>query len=83
MKNLLEDGILKIKFGNWIFWEFFENLLEDGILEIKFGNLEFLENLFEDDILKIKFELLELRKFWKFLRMVVLENYSKNGILKN
>ena len=48
-----------------------ENLFEDDILKVKFGILENLKN----DILKIKFELLEFWKFWKILRMVVLENY--------
>ena len=38
LENLLEDGILKIKFGNL---EFLENLFEDDILKIKFELLEF------------------------------------------
>ena len=59
---------------------FLENLFEDGILKIKFGILEFFENLFEDDILRIKFGILG---FWKIWKMVVLENYSTNGISEN
>ena len=26
LENLFEDGILKIKFGNWNFWKFYLNM---------------------------------------------------------
>ena len=72
-EKIFEDGLLKIKFGNWNFGRLFEN----DILKIKFGILEFWKiiwkwyfkklNLkiwnfgnFGNCILKIKFDILEM-----------------------
>ena len=57
-----------------------ENLFEDGILKIKFENLNFWKIYLMMAFFLKKIGILEFNFFKK---MVVLENYSKNGISKN
>ena len=82
LKYLFENGILKIKFGilKYLKNGSFEKLFEKwnfGKLNLK---IRALENYLGMEVIKIKFRILG---FWKIWKLVVLENYSKNGILEN
>ena len=60
MENLFEDGILKIKFGNWNFWKIY---LKMTILKLNW-EIRILEILFE--ALKVKFGIFGKFEKWYF-----------------